>query len=323
MSLIDEIRSDLLDRKPLNTTLRKALVLAHKLKSAELKSWVDAELNGYRRGGETPDYRRFATQSVGTIQNISLVARGIPLPTLHLDEDLRALLNNVEVRGGVRELESLLESGQDKFELPWQPDLIRLYNMKPVLNGVCIQASRVLPRTAIESILDTVGTRLLSFILEIEDNEPSAGNVPALEKIPSEVTRRLFTRIIMNEHYHGPVNRIEGNQGCNIATDQARISSSTAIYERKEEVVRAVESLRSQMDSVAEPKRSEVDDAISFLAQAIQTEDAPKAKIVLAAETISNSSDVMKKGLRDICLGTSGSLIATGVWEGVKYALGY
>src|SRR5208337_4605750 len=303
--------------------LRKALVLAHKLKSAELKGWVDAELNGYRRGAVTPDYRRFTTQSVGTIQNMTLVARRIPLPTMHLDEDLRNYLNNVEVRGGVRELESLLESGQDKFALPWLPDLIRLYNMERVLNGVCIQASRVLPRTGVESILDTVGTRLLSFILEIEDNEPSASGVTALEKIPAEVTRGLFTRIIMNEHYHAPVNKIVGNQGCNIATDQARISSSTARYENKDEVIRAVESLRSRMDSVPEPKRSEVDEAISFLAQAIQTEDAPKAKIVLAAESISTSSDAMKRGLRDICLGTSGSLIATGVWEGVKYALGY
>ena len=60
-----------------------------------------------------------------------------------------------------------------------------------------------------------------------------------------------------------------------------------------------------------------------FLRTAIQTEDAPKAKIVLAAESISTSSDAMKRGLRDICLGTSGSLIATGVWEGGEFALGY
>ncbi len=45
--------------------------------------------------------------------------------------------------------------------------------------------------------------------------------------LPAELTRPFFLSI----HYHGPVNKIEGNQGCAIATNESRISSSTAKYE--------------------------------------------------------------------------------------------
>jgi hypothetical protein len=127
----------------------------------------------------------------------------------------------------------------------------------------------------------------------------------------------------MNEHYHGPVNKIEGNQACNTATDQARISSSTARYSSKREVIDAVNSLNTHMEDVAEAQRKEVAGAVNLLIRAIETEGVSKAQVVAAAETIGNSSEVMKKALRDISLGTTGSLIATSVWEGVKYALGY
>ena len=70
-------------------------------------------------------------------------------------------------------------------------------------------------------MLDTVRNRLLNFILEIEEVEPNAGEVPSINRIDTTVTRQIFNRCIMN-NYEGPVHNIQDNKGSNIATDRAR-----------------------------------------------------------------------------------------------------
>lgn len=121
--------------------------------------------------------------------------------------------------------------------------------------------------------------------------------------------------------FHGPLNKIKGNQGSNIATNEARISSSTARYENTGDAVRAIESLRPDLVSVPVDRQSEIDRAISFLASAIQTNDASKGQVVLAVETISNSSEEMRKRLCEIAVGAVGNLAASSVWESIKFAI--
>jgi len=66
MPLLDDIQAEILDdTRTLGGVLRKALVLAHSLRSPELKEWVEAELNGYGSVEELPEYRKITTQSVG------------------------------------------------------------------------------------------------------------------------------------------------------------------------------------------------------------------------------------------------------------------
>jgi hypothetical protein len=54
-----DLQRDALDPKyPLTDLLRKALVVARKLKIVEFESWIDNELNGYRGPEESvPNYR--------------------------------------------------------------------------------------------------------------------------------------------------------------------------------------------------------------------------------------------------------------------------
>jgi hypothetical protein len=55
-SVIVELQRDALDKNvSVSELLRKALVVARKLKLSELQKWIENELNGYK--DETPDYR--------------------------------------------------------------------------------------------------------------------------------------------------------------------------------------------------------------------------------------------------------------------------
>lgn len=59
-SLIEELQAQALDRSvlPINDLLRKTKVVAEKLDIAELRAWVDRELNGYGPTDEYPEYRK-------------------------------------------------------------------------------------------------------------------------------------------------------------------------------------------------------------------------------------------------------------------------
>lgn len=324
-SLVEQIQNDILDPSvQLSSIMRKALVLAHKIKSDELKQWVERELRGYRGiGSEAPDYRRFKGQVLIDAGNGVYFYKNHPAPRLSKYPEIDKALEESVTCESIGELEALLKSGHGEsgdLRLPLPAAFRNFITEHLGKTYYCMDAWVAFPPAIMAGVLDSVRTRLLVFTQEILDLSTDAKEIPALGRAEPAKISGIFNRCIMNME-KGSSQHIEGNQGCNIATGEARISSSTAKYESKGEMVRAVESLRSYMDSVQEAKRSDVGEAIAFLAQAIQTEHAPKAKVVLAAETISNSSDAMNRALRDISLGVTGSLIAAGIWEGVKYAL--
>jgi hypothetical protein len=51
MSLFDEIQLEILSPASLSAVLRKAKVLAYRLKNQEFKNWIEHELNGYKDQG--------------------------------------------------------------------------------------------------------------------------------------------------------------------------------------------------------------------------------------------------------------------------------
>ncbi|MBV8608577.1 MAG: hypothetical protein JO034_14100 [Singulisphaera sp.] len=235
---------------------------------------------------------------------------------------MRRFLDEGTITGGVRELESLLESKEAMFRKPWPNDVIYFYNQLNEVNIYFIKSYVMAPRGVIEHVLDTVRTRLLQFIIEIEELNPDAGEIPSLEKVPPAVMHKIFESVIMNENYHGNAQKIEGVFGSNVATGRARISSSHATYSTTAEATSALQSLKNHLDEVAEEQRQAVQDAIDLLISAIENNTIPKSRVVAAAETIANASGKMKRVLRDLSIGMAGSLSASGLWEGIRYAIG-
>jgi hypothetical protein len=113
MQLLDEIVGLATDgQTPPAVLLRKLLVLAFRLKSEKLKSWVEKELNGYRPADPLPDYRVTSTNSIGVFFGIGgSRMENIPLPTLLLKDEHRKLIDTAELRDGIATYQ--LSSGRD------------------------------------------------------------------------------------------------------------------------------------------------------------------------------------------------------------------
>jgi len=231
--------------------------------------------------------------------------------------EYRSLTNNI------KELESLLEYKNPAFHTPWPDEIISHFNWSRDVNFTLLEASTIVSRGLVEHVLDTVRTRLLEFVLEIEELNPGAGDIPSLDTIPPAVTLHIFEKVIMNNHeYHGDVQNVQGVYGGNVATGQARISSSSASYTSVAEVRAAFEALKNHLNEVAAADREAVRTSIDLLIAAIEDSAIPKSQIVAAAEKVAGASDRLKRGLRDLSIGVAGSLTATGLWEGIRYVTG-
>jgi AbiTii len=248
MALLEDIRTHVLDNKyPLAAILREAMVLAHKLKSKELATWVTSELEGFRDDAELPSYRKYRAMSVGTGSNRAVRGTNVHIPTYMLPDDMRRVVEEGKLTISVQELEALLETETPSYYTPWPDTIISHFNYMSEVNFSLVAASIVITRGLIEHVLGAIRTRLLKFVLEIEELNPDAGEIPSLTKIPQTVVHQLFENVIMNNEHHGDLHNIVGAQGSNIATGNARISSSHASYANTADATAAFEALKTHL----------------------------------------------------------------------------
>ena len=204
MSLKQEIQTDIVDPSvKLSTILRKAKILAHHLKSKVVEDWVDQELNGYGSStAELPDYRKIDTQTYGNfVGAFGSGMKNVPIPTAQLAPDIHEFATQHYLPQGVRELESLVETGETALRAEWPADLTLFIADKLVENMVCLQAWKAISVQTIEGVLDTVRNRLLGFVLEVEELDPDAGEGIASEtKLSPEDVTQVFNNYILGSY---------------------------------------------------------------------------------------------------------------------------
>jgi hypothetical protein len=203
-SLLDEIERAAVDSTvSLPDLLRKCKVLAARLKHREFADWVSHELGGYDPKDTLPPYRSVAAgHSVGTlVGSFGRQLKNAPLPLLSLPEDVRDALNTYSFYESVSTLERIAASDKPRIRVKWPPDLIALVaNQYPMYEGVnLVDAWRPLTTATVAGILDTVGTRVLDFVLAIQAENPAAGEAApnAPPPVPPQVVTQHFNTTII------------------------------------------------------------------------------------------------------------------------------
>lgn len=111
-SIVLELQQDALNRNVLTSDLlRKALVVARKLRVQEIQTWLDLELNGYGDGADIPDYRKIWGE----------VRAWNPYhgwqPVVFQNAKIETLVKTRTCSQAAAELESLVSSGESGGEL--------------------------------------------------------------------------------------------------------------------------------------------------------------------------------------------------------------
>lgn len=203
MSLLRQIQDAAIDSSiDLPTLLRKCKVLAARLGNDDFKRWIDNELSGYENIDDLPDYRILSVNSKGHFSGaFGSGLRNADIPLLCLPEDFREDFGHSYMMQPIAAMASLVANSKSgTLHEPWNPDVVAHFGQRIYERMVCMQAWKVIPASGLVAALDSVRTRVLNFVLEIEAQNPAAGEAMANEKpVPQETVQHIFNTYITGD----------------------------------------------------------------------------------------------------------------------------
>lgn len=158
--IVLQLQQDALDRDVTTSNLlRKAFVVAKKLKLTEFEVWIDGELNGYA-GKKVPEYRRVA----GQIKGWNPYNGWIPL--LFQDPEMAEAFSKSVIHQPISELQHLVDgSTGTSLEIPFPPAL-QLELSRGF--GCETKVHLHITKAAVVRIIEAVRTSILDWSLQLE-----------------------------------------------------------------------------------------------------------------------------------------------------------
>lgn len=207
MSLLDDIVKAITgnDEKT-SSILRKCLVLSYKLKNDALKSWVSKELNGYTYDDpDLPSYRRTTAPAKGLF--FGSFGRSIddqPIPPAGMDAEHRHFALTAVLTQPIAAFEEM--KADEERVIPWPADMVVFYQNK-FFNGdfTLNRAWQVIPGPVLACIVDTVRTRMLTFVLELREQLGEQHEEKVEDLSPATVQTLLQMTVIGGTNVFGNV----------------------------------------------------------------------------------------------------------------------
>lgn len=177
MQLLDDI-VDILSSKDgsLTDALIKTKVLLHKIGHKELTEWVNYELNGYPDDDSVPSYRVLGAQVLASLMSPAYSAPSHPIPLSHLSDQQRENLETMRMKQSLAVIERFEKKGEGgengSIVTPIPMEFNGLLGQQ-LASGFQVQRAWCeVPITELSSILIQVRSRLLDFLLELQDKIP-------------------------------------------------------------------------------------------------------------------------------------------------------
>lgn len=124
-------------------------------------------------------------------------------------------------------------------------------------------------------------------------------------------------------HHYDYSTHITGNvRGSNIATGSAQITNSTAQFNTPADVAAELRALTSLASEYSKTNQATITQALDFLADAAESENADIDEIAEKAQTIAEISPTISSRLKGLVSGASASLIGSAIMEGLKLVFG-
>ncbi|MDD3818363.1 MAG: hypothetical protein RBT05_00595 [Bacteroidales bacterium] len=202
MTLLDDIKSDLTNENAaLSNTLRKAMILASKLQLPEMTDWLKYELEGYLDKNMVPKYRISQAINLGTFHGpFNSQIKNVTLPKFNLPDSIKEWASNIIMAKGIGELESMLKTGSDSFQIRWPQEAILLARDRiEMTNGmVLFDAYQPISSSFIAGIIDNIKNKLLRFILDLESSDIALDNRSDIQPEKEQI-RNMFNIIIYGD----------------------------------------------------------------------------------------------------------------------------
>jgi hypothetical protein len=185
--IVRELQKEALDKSVrVSDLLRKALLVARKLKVPEMEAWITSELNGYPKDATFPDYR-IVTGQIRARNPIT----GAWLPVMFPEnarEDILDSLTRRQSNQSISEIESMVSDpdGDSMFAMPFSNRV-----QARLMKGTAMDSPPVLivQVASLHGIVDAVRTAILDWALKLEEK----GILGKIFPSPRQTAARLRT----------------------------------------------------------------------------------------------------------------------------------
>lgn len=305
----------------LKDTLLKVQVLAFKIKNPKLKEWVENELNGYI-GKEVPKYRQIPSAVFGNLEQDrgfgGLLRRNHePLPIEYLEKELREAMMTVRMTSSVAELELMIQKDGDcQINIP---HIIHNEITKFLGNNwVVSNAWQKISLNSVEGILNSIKSKLLTFLLELADEIGEQENIDIMEH--KKKIDNLFDKTIGNLTGETINISIGTDNVQSVSTgDNAKVNvakgkkiKQTINVEAQKELAKFIEELKPQLDklSLATEDKQDITNEISRIETQL-TRQQPKYPIINEALKVVNG----------ILIGVAGNALTQPILERLSWLI--
>ncbi|WP_312560749.1 hypothetical protein [Anaerospora sp.] len=290
MSLVLELQKEALDQKiSVSHLLRKALVVARKLKLSEFQEWVEIELNGYTV--DVPEYRK--------IEGACMVKNPYHgyIPIQFPNEKMANRYSRRGVTSTIAELEALIgnRKSTEILTMRYHTEIER--HLASQCHGLIPQL--VVGKDKISGILDSVRNIVLNWSLKLEEDGIVGEGMFFSDKEKQTASQ------ITNVNYIGQMVGSQLQQGTSNA-----VSYNADIKMDFEAIKVLIEQLKEQLSTMSHvpEQKAELQAEIATIESQI---NSPKPKEGIIRETL--------QSIRRILEGGAGNLLSS---QSVMDALG-
>ena len=258
MSLIQQFQDDIVNPDiSLASILRRAKILAYRLRHGEFKNWVDNELNGYPDDTSIPRYRRYTAQNYGDFIDISNYhVKNVPIAAVDLHDPVKDFAQEVIIMESVGVVEDMMNNPDMRkdgaIKYSWPHEAVQFaetttYKEAKQSGMALVRAWKHIGSNDLTRILEAVRNKLLAFVLELQDKFPElAESDDKIGDVPLEQTTNIF-----NTHIHG-------NQ--NVVAASANITQDVRLVVRSNDISSLLSYLKSI--GVSEEDTQELKEAV-------------------------------------------------------------
>jgi len=295
------------DTTSLSEVLRLCMRLGKQLENEELLHWARSEASGYKEQEQLPDYRVLDTEVRATVVNrFGRGWKNVSIAHAAIEKEHRDNLFKAHMMQPVAELERLAaaKNKNGSIKASWPADAIVYYQSKDIFeNDLYIQsADRILTQFAITGILETIRTRVLDFVLRIEQElgvNSAATHIPVdVPKPDNNVVTQIFNTAIYNSE-----NVAVGVTG-SVTQNNVRVTAGD------------LESLKDYLSALG-IKDTLIEELEVALEDDLQAADSPGPA---TQSWIGKTMIMIGKGTLSLAANASGSLIAEAIMRflGIK-----
>ncbi|OJV17391.1 MAG: hypothetical protein BGO21_14020 [Dyadobacter sp. 50-39] len=199
MKIVKQLIEEVSDPKyTLTDVLIRTKVLAHKLRSTELGEWIDGELNGYSTR-DLPAYRIQKGMVVAIIETSTERISNFKYPLALLEDDTRRALETFNAKHSISTLQEVVTSNQQLalYEIIGQDTYH--YLAQYIGNVRILELRRQIDKSAAIQIVTSVKSKLLDFLLKLDDEIPSEENL-TIGSESQAIISNLFNSAVLGNH---------------------------------------------------------------------------------------------------------------------------